>query len=82
MRDKELLRLISEFVCLKDNNLRETIYYYINKNIDNIDKEDLKKASLVFLKIDTFDYINCNYYEDFIENIDNYDYINDEENYM
>lgn len=83
MKDKELLRLISEYVeFTNDIQLKNTIYEYIIKNYDNISKEDLKKASLVFLKYDMFDFVNCNKYEQVINNIDNTTWLDDEDNYL
>lgn len=78
MKDKTLLNLLENYLLDETKDLEN----YIIKNSDKISKNDYKKLTLVLLKKRFFDYVNCNHYINVIENIDNEEFINDENNYI
>ena len=79
MRDKKLLELLDNYFSL---NEKEDIKNYILNNYNKINKNDLKKVILSLLNRSTFEWCNCNKYKDVISNIDNLDYMDNEDNYI
>ncbi len=79
MRDKKLLELLDNYFLL---NEKEDIKKYILNNYNKISKNDLKKVILSLINRSIFEWCNCNKYQDVISNIDNADYMNDEDNYI
>lgn len=79
MKDKKLLELLDNYFLLDE---KEEIKDYILANFNKISKNDLKKAILSLLNRNIFLWCNCNRYKDVISNIDNIDYMNNEDNYI
>lgn len=79
MKDKKLLDLLDNYLLFNEGEEKEELKQYINNN--DISKEDYKKLSLVLIQKNLFDYIDCNNFKKVINNIDNIDFMNDEDNY-
>lgn len=78
MEDKILLDLIESFLLKLDNG---ELFDYILKN--KIKEEDMKKLSLCLSKsFDFWNSINCNRFKVVIQNIDNINFIDNEDNYL
>lgn len=75
MKDKELLKLLENYIVKLDGG---ELNEYIWNN--DICQEDLRRTALVLSKGDFWDYIDTNKAIDIIENIDNIDFLNDENN--
>lgn len=75
MKDKELLKLLENYIVKLDSG--ELNEYILNNDIC---QEDLRRTSLVLSKGDFWDYIDVNKAIDIIENIDNIDFLDDENN--
>ena len=79
MRDKKLLELLDNYFSF---NEKEDVKNYILNNYNKISKNDLKKVILSLLNRSIFECCNCNKYQDVISNIDNLDYMDNEDNYI
>lgn len=77
MEDKALLGVIEDYLLFND---KEELENYIKNNA--ITGQDYKKLTLVLLKNEMFDYINCNQFKNVINHIDDDDFMNDEDNYI
>ena len=75
MKDKELLKLLENYIIKLDSG---ELNEYIWNN--DICQEDLRRTALVLSKGDFWDYIDTNKAIDIIENIDNIDFLDDENN--
>ena len=75
MQDKKLLELLENFVIKLDNG---ELNEYIWNNY--ICQGDLRRTALVLSKGDFWDCIDTTKTIDIIENIDNFDFLNDENN--
>ena len=75
MKDKELLKLLENYIIKLDSG---ELNGYIWNN--DICLEDLRRVALVLSKADFWDYVDVNNAVDIINNIDNIDFLNDENN--
>lgn len=75
MKDKELLKLLENYIIKLDSG---ELNRYIWNN--DICLEDLRRVALVLSKGDFWDYVDVNNAVDIINNIDNIDFLNDENN--
>ena len=76
MNDKKLLGYLNDYFLMGDCYIED----YVKNN--DISQHDYKLLTLSLLNINLFKSINCNIYEKVINNIDNEDFMNDEENYL
>lgn len=78
MEDKQLLKILKNYLLKIDN--KDSIFQYIKRH--NVSNNDLNKLEKVLSMGNFWEYVNSNNIEKIIENIDNENFMNDENNYM
>lgn len=78
MEDKQLLELLKNYLLKIEN--KDTIFQYIKTH--NISNNDMNKLEKVLSMGSFWEYVNLNNIEKIIDNIDNENFMNNENNFI
>lgn len=78
MKNKQLLELLKNYLLKIEN--KDTIFQYIKTH--NISNNDMNKLEKVLSMGNFWEYVNLNNIEKIIDNIDNENFMNNENNFI
>lgn len=78
MKNKQLLELLKNYLLKIEN--KDTIFQYIKTH--NISNNDMNKLEKVLSMGSFWEYVNLNNIEKIIDNIDNENFMNNENNFI